>query len=124
MADPQRDLAPIVEPPPPPVSGAAEAPPIGIGAAVIALVFVLALASAWQWRRGAPLRALRRLPQAPDPVAAADRLAAILRRRGVALDAAAQAELERLRFGPPLDDAAASLAHLCHAAETAVKERR
>lgn len=124
MADPQRDLAPIIEPPPPPVvPGAADAAAMGSGAAFIALVFVLALAHVLWRRHSAPLRVLRRLPESADPIAAADELAALLRRHGIVPGATWAIELERLRFGPRADDARATLARLCREAESVIKAR-
>lgn len=124
MADPQRDLAPIIEPPAFVVPGAADAPPLGSVAATVALVLVLALAYVLWWRPRAPLRALRRLPRSADPVAAGDELAALARRHAIAPDAAWHAELDRLRFGPSPADASTLLARLCRDAATNFSARQ
>jgi hypothetical protein len=125
MADPQREIAPIIEPAAPSVpAGAGDVPAVGIIAAVIVLLLVLAAVALWRWRQQAPLRALRKLPAIASPVAAADALAAIIRRANITLDAHWQADLARLRFGPPFADAPAVLARLCRDAEAALKPRR
>ena len=124
MADPQRDLAPIIEPPPFVAPNAAAAPAFGLIAAIVVLGLVLVLAGFLWWRHRAPLRALRALPRSTDPVAAADQLAALVRRHGIAADAAWHAELDRLRFGPPLTDAAAILGRLCGEAASAFTPRQ
>ncbi len=122
MADPQRELAPIVEPVAPATApGVQDMAPVGIGAAIVALLLVLVLAWVLRWRRQAPLRRLRRLPESPDPIAAANELAALLHRHGVVPDAAWAIELEVLRFGPRADDARTTLARLCGEAESVLR---
>lgn len=121
MPDPQRDIASIIEPAAPP------APPVGpdyvLPVALSVAGLLLAAALAWHWRRRAPLRALRRLAQTPDPVEAANALAMLVRRHGLTPPSGWQGELERLRFAPPADDAAESLARLCGQAENFLKAR-
>lgn len=121
MPDPQRDIAPIIEP------AAPSLPPAGPD---YTLAIVLGLAAAvlagwlyWHWRRRAPLRTLRKLAQASDPVAGADALAALMSRQGISPPAFWQEELELLRFGPPAHDAAAMLAQLCQGAESMLRPR-
>jgi hypothetical protein len=121
MPDPQRDIAPIIEPAAPPL------PPAGPD---YTLAIVLGLAAAvlagwlyWHWRRRAPLRALRKLAQAADPVAGADALAALVASRHITPPAFWQEELEMLRFGPPAEDADAILARLCQGAESMLLTR-
>lgn len=121
MPDPQRDIAPIIEPAAPPVApaGLDYTLPILLGMGGLLLLAALA----WRWRRRAPLRALRKLAHAPDPVAAADALAALLASQGIAPPAYWQSELERLRFGPPVEYANAILARLCRVAESFLRVR-
>lgn len=122
MADPQTELAPIVEPTAPGTApGLQDMAPVGIGAAVIALLLAIVLAWLLRRRRQAPLRRLRQLPELVDPIAAADELAALLRRHDVVPDVAWATELEALRFGPRADDARATLARLCRDAASALK---
>lgn len=121
MPDPQRDIAPIIEPAAPP---AAPVPPdhtLAIALAVGGLL--LALAAYRYWRRRAPLRALRRVAKTADPVAGADALAALIASRGISPPAFWQEELELLRFGPPVEDADAMLSQLCQGAESLLRGR-
>lgn len=121
MPDPQRDIAPIIEPaaPPPPPAG-----PDYVLPAVLAVGGVLLLAAlAWRWRKRAPLKTLRRLAQEADSVEAANALAALIKKHRIAVSSDWQGELERLRFGPPDEGAAESLARLCRQAETFLKTR-
>lgn len=126
MADPQRELAPIIEPMPPPATpGAAEAAlPVVPAIAFAVLALLLAVFLFRRWRRSGPQRRLRRLARAPDPVTAAGQLAALLNRQGIVPETGWRDELERLRFGPPRADAADILARLCRDAETLLEERR
>lgn len=121
MPDPQRDIAPIIEPVPPvkvPV-GHDHALPIAIAFGVLLLLAVLA----WHWHRYAPLRELRRLARAPDPVDAAGALARLVTRLPFSPPADWLDELERLRFGPPVENASMVFARLCMQAETFLKSR-
>lgn len=113
MPDPQQDLAPIV----PPVQPADDAAATGLPVLPTAAVAVLVLGLAYWWQRRAPLRALHRLLDAADPVGTAHRLAAWLRKQGVCLADASLQELDRLRFGKPVDDAQMRIARLLREAE-------
>ncbi len=121
MPDPQKDIAPIIEPVAPPMPEASPnhvLPPL-IGLGCLLLIAILA----WHWRKRAPLRSLRRLMREPDPVDAAHALAVLIRKQRISPPAAWQTELERLRFGPSFDGAADSLTRLCRQAETFLKAR-
>jgi hypothetical protein len=121
MPDPQRDIAPIIEPlaPPLPPAGPDYTLPL-----ILALgVLLLLIALAWYWRKRAPLRALRKLSHASDPVAGADALAALVASQRATPPAYWQEELELLRFGPPDEDAQAVLARLCQGAESMLRGR-
>lgn len=154
MPDPHKDLADIVEP------ALDIAPPAEIGLAlplVLVLAGILLALAIWRFRRrGAPLRALRRLAEmdeTADPQAGGEALGRLMEpilspspRHGIpplsqrgksdissgssiaplAEDPALAAwrqNLERLRFGPPAPDAAATLARLCREAEAWLKSR-
>lgn len=121
MPDPQRDIAPIIEPAAPPAlpPGTDYAVPLAVALGALLLIAVLA----WRWRRRAPLRSLRKLAHAPDPVAAAHALAALASRFRVAPPPDWQDELERLRFGPPVENAAEVLLRLCRRAESFLQTR-
>jgi hypothetical protein len=121
MPDPQKDIAPIIEPAPPPVppAGLEYALPILLSVGGLLLLAVLV----WRWHRHAPLRVLRRLAHATDPIAAADALAGLVASQGVAPPPNWQSELERLRFGPPIESADAILARLCRGAESFLRVR-
>lgn len=121
MPDPQRDIAPIIEPAAPPMPPAP--PDFGPAIGLAACALLLAVWLHWRWRKRAPLRALRRLACASDPVAGADALAALMASQRVTPPAQWQAELELLRFGPPAEDAQAVLARLCQGAESMLKGR-
>ncbi|MBI5330457.1 MAG: hypothetical protein HZB71_07585 [Betaproteobacteria bacterium] len=112
MPDPHKDLAPIIEPPFPPVP-VAEFPWLPATSLVLLALLALGL---WLWRRGATRRALRRLAHAPDPIAAAHALARLSVQIAPPMPQTWKRELERLRFGPPADDGASTLARLCEAA--------
>jgi hypothetical protein len=151
MPDPHKDLADIVEPalnttPPAEMDLIL---PLGLALAGV----LLALAIWWSWRRRAPLRTLRRLATAADPQAGAEALYRLmapilepspglgippLSQKGRpdkssasnhapftedATQTAWRQDLERLRFGPPSPDAAATLARLCREAEAWLKPR-
>lgn len=121
MPDPQRDIAPIIEPLAPPMLPAGPDYTLPI---ILALGVLLLLAAlAWYWRRRAPLRSLRRIAHASDPTAGADALAALMTRHGVTPPQIWQEELELLRFGPPAEYADNVLARLCQGAEVFLKMR-
>jgi len=121
MPDPQRDIAPIIEPAAPPAAPAGPDYMLPLAVALGGLLLIAALAL--RWRRRAPLRALRKLAHAPDSIAAANALAALVSRCGVAPPPDWQDELQRLRFAPPAEDAAATLARLCRSAEEFIQAR-
>lgn len=121
MPDPQRDIAPLIEPAAPPPAPAE--PDHNFGIALVLGGLLLAFAAYWYWRRRAPLRALRRIARASDPVAGADALAALMANRGISPPAFWQEELELLRFGPPGEDAEAMLSQLCQGAESLLRGR-
>jgi hypothetical protein len=121
MPDPQRDISPIIEPAAPPAAPAG--PDYVLPAALIVGALLVIVAFIWVWRRRAPLRALRRLARAPDPVAGADALAALLASRRIKPPAHWQSELDLLRFGPSLEYADDILARLCQSAETFIQTR-
>lgn len=121
MPDPQRDIAPIIEPVAPP---ALPAGPDYTWPVALALGGLLVLAVlAWAWRRRAPLRSLRRIARASDPIAGANALAALIARQGVTPPRVWQEELEMLRFGRPAEYARDVLARLCQGAEIFLKAR-
>lgn len=121
MPDPHKDLAPIIEPVAPPAV-AADAGWLVPGLAILA-VLLLALIAAWLWRRRAPLRSLRRLRNHPDPVAAAQHLSALIVGRQLQADLRWLQDLQRLRFGAPATDAAATFARLCREAEVFLRQK-
>ncbi|MDP2787044.1 MAG: hypothetical protein Q8O79_03075 [Pseudomonadota bacterium] len=111
MPDPHKTLAPLIEPMAPPALPAG--PDFLLPAlSIVGALLLLALA-VWLWRRGTPLRKLHQIARLPDTALAAEQLAAWVRAQGIQPAPAWQAELDRLRFGPPQDDAAATLARLC-----------
>jgi len=119
MPDPHKDLADIIEP----ALVAAPAPPdIVLPIALTVSVVLLIAGVYWRWRRGAPLRQLRRLARNPDIPAAAAELAHM---RLFPSNEVWQQDLDCLRFAPPrTDDAAtdvATLARLCREAEAFLK---
>lgn len=90
----------------------------------LALGSLLLLAMlAWYWRRRAPLRAVRKIAHATDPVAGADALAVLMASLSVTPPQPWQEELQRLRFGPPDESAGERLARLCQGAEVFLKMR-
>lgn len=121
MPDPQHDIAPIIEPAAPPMPPAGPdytmAVALGLGCLLLLAMFL------WYWRRRAPLRVLRRISRASDPVAGANALAALVASRHITPPAFWQKELELLRFGPLAEDADAVLARLCQGAESFLKMR-
>ena len=121
MPDPQRDIAHIIEPAAPPAAPAGPDYVLPLAVALGGLLLIAALV--WRWRRRAPLRALRKLAQSPDPIEGANALAALVSRCGVAPPLDWQNELERLRFALPAEDAAAILARLCSSAEIFLRTR-
>ncbi len=121
MPDPQRDIAPIIEPAVPSMSPAGPDYTLAVVLGLVGLLLLLVLV--WYWRKRAPLRALRKLSHAADPVAGADALAALVASQHVTPPAFWQEELELLRFGPPADDAEAVLARLCQGAESMLRPR-
>jgi hypothetical protein len=121
MADPHKDLAPIIELPAPPV--APDGMPWLAPAISLLAVLVLALLVYWQWRRRAPLRDLRKIENQPDPIEGAHLLAGWMRRQSLQFGAADRQTLERLRFGLPAHEAGATFAQLCNAAASLLREQ-
>ena len=121
MPDPQRDIAPIIEPAAPPMPPAAPdyTPAVALGLGGLLLLAVLV----WHWRRRAPLRALHRIASASDPIEGANALAALLASQRITPPRFWQEELELLRFGPPAEYADDVLARLCQGAEVFLKMR-
>jgi hypothetical protein len=121
MPDPQRDIAPIIEPvaPPLPPAGPDYTWPVALAVGGLLLLAVLV----WAWRRRAPLRSLRRIARASDPIAGANALAALVAQQSLRPPRAWEEELEMLRFGPPADYAGDVLARLCQGAEHFLKAR-
>lgn len=105
MPDPTQDLADIVEPVIPLTATASHDWLLPAGAVVLGLV--VAIAIYWHWRRGVAKRALHRLRGRADVPQAAGELAALLPQFKHAPDAAWLDALQRLRFGPPREDAEA-----------------
>lgn len=122
MPDPQRDIAPIIEPAAPPL------PPAGPDYTLPAMLalggLILLAALFWQWRRRAPLRALRKITRASDPLDGANALAELMASQRISPPAFWQEELDLLRFGAPADNAAALLAQLCEGAESMLRVKR
>lgn len=122
MPDPQRDIAPIIEPLVPAMPPAG--PDYTLALVASTGVLLLAVWLYWRWRRGALLRALRRISQTSDPIAGANALAELVRRHGNEAPEVWQEELVRLRFGrPPQENAGAALARLCKDAESMLRRR-
>ncbi|MEW6133325.1 MAG: hypothetical protein AB1591_09220 [Pseudomonadota bacterium] len=121
MPDPQRDIAPIIEPAAPPLPPPGPDITLAIGLAACGLL--LATWLYWHWRKRAPLRALRKIAHAPDTSAGADALAALMSMHGAEMPQIWQDELDRLRFGPPLENADAVLLRLCQGAELMLRRR-
>lgn len=121
MPDPQRDIAPIIEP----VAQIAE--PVGLNYTLpIALVLaglILIAFTIWQWRRRRPLKELNKIAKVSDPIKAADALAALVKRYSITLSAECQNDLERLRFSPPTVDADETLLRLCREAQSFLQTR-
>lgn len=127
MADPQRDLAPIIEPQaapvPAPHADGGTTPALVLGVIVVGLALVAGFVR--YRRRTAPLRQVRRLARATEPRAGADALAGLIAARSPAgLDPAWFGDLERLRFGRPGPDDTAVFARLCQDAERVLTRRR
>lgn len=122
MPDPQRDIAPIIEPAAPPL------PPAGpdyILPAMLALGGLILFAVLfWHWRRRAPLRALRKIARVSDPLDGGNALAQLMASQRITPPAFWQEELDLLRFGPPAGNAAALLAQLCQGAESMLRAKR
>lgn len=122
MPDPQRDIASIIEPVAPPL------PPVGPDYTLLAMFalggLMLFAVLFWHWRRRAPLRALRKIARASDPLAGGNALAELMVSQRITPPAFWQEELELLRFGPPADNAAALLAQLCEGAESMLRVKR
>lgn len=115
MPDPHKDLADIIEPQIPVVAATSNDWLFIAGGLLLGIALIGSLY--WQWRRHAPLRALQRLRKLSDPQCAADELAALMPQFRASPDPVWLDELNRLRFGPAHDDAPATLARLCAAAE-------
>jgi hypothetical protein len=115
MPDPQKTLAPIIEPLAPPLLP--QAAPAWPEVLLTGLIVVLFIALAfWLWRRGAALRALHRIARVSDARAGADQLADWVRACKIQPAPEWQAALERLRFGPPQPEMHQALVHLCREA--------
>lgn len=121
MPDPQRDIAPIIEPLAPPTAPAGPDYALPFAVAIVAMLAITVLV--WHWRRREPLRQLRKLAHAPDPIKSADALAALVSCYPITPTLEWQSELERLRFGSPADDAAGTLSRLCRTAESFLQAR-
>lgn len=121
MPDPQKDIAPIIEPAAPlnAFAGPDYVLPTVLGVGSVLLLAALALI----WRKRAPFRSLRKLAQEHDPVDAANTLAALIKKHRIETPSDWQSELDRLRFGPPVEDAADRLVRLCRQAEKLLKAR-
>lgn len=120
MPDPHKDLAPIIEPAPPPTPAGEPSYALAMGLALAGIVIVAA--AAWWWRRRRPLRTLRQLTALAESGKGevrdlADRLATLLPQFKRAPDPEWLDALQRLRFGPPHDDAQAIFARLCREAQ-------
>ncbi len=122
MPDPQRDIAPIIEPAAPPLPPAG--PDYTLPAMLVLGGLILFAVLFWHWRRRAPLRTLRKIAQTPDAAAGADALAALVKRQGITPPPFWQEELELLRFGPPTQDAPSLLKHLCQGAAAMLRVKR
>ena len=116
MPDPHKDLADIIEPQITAVAATGNTWPL-VGAAVLSGLIIIA-GIYWYWRRGAPMRALRRLRELPDPQQAANTLATLIPKFKAPPEPGWLDALQRLRFGPPQDDARAILDMLCQQAKT------
>ncbi len=119
MPDPLKDLAPIIEPLAPPAPAGEPGYFLAMGLALAGIVIV-ALAAGW-WRMRQPLRALGQLTALAESGEGeardlADRLAALLPHFRRAPDPAWLDAMQRLRFGPPREDAQAVIARLCREA--------
>jgi len=121
MPDPHKDLADIIEPQIANVS-TADHDWVLIGGSV-ALGLAVAGGLYWHWRRRAPLRALRRLRNLPDPQRAADELAALIPQFKADPEPAWLHDLNRLRFGPAQEKARAVLDDLCRQAEALLRQQ-
>ena len=116
MPDPHKDLADIIEPQITAVAATGNNWPL-VGAAVFGGL-IIAAGIHWYWRRGAPMRTLRRLRELPDPQQAANTLATLIPNFKVPPEPGWLDALQRLRFGPPQDDARVILDTLCQQAKT------
>ena len=124
MADPHVILAPIVEPPLPPVPAAPPAPVAALPLLLALLALTLVVAAAfWWWRRGEAARSLHRIARNADVQQGAQRLARWQAMHWPAAPQAWRQVLDRLRFGPSDDAAAATLQELCAAAGHAWRQR-
>jgi hypothetical protein len=121
MADPHKDLAPIIELPAPPV--AQEGMPWLAPAISLLAVLAVALLVYWQWRRRAPLRGLKKIMCMTDPVEGAHRLVGWMQRQSLQFGVEDQHVLERLRFGLPAKESGATFAQLCDAATALLREK-
>lgn len=125
MPDPQRDLAPIIElPAAQPPTAAHDHGPLLPMLGLLCLIALLAAGVVWFRHRTAPIRTIRKLARATEPRRAADALAALVAASAIEPGASWRQELERLRFGRPGADDAATLARLCTEAESASRRRR
>jgi hypothetical protein len=121
MPDPQKDLAPIIQPAAPHVQAEHNGSAIPIVAMLLALT--LLVWGLWLWRRAAPRRTLRRLRTVGNTTEAVRRLAAWARAQSRPLPDAWQQQLERLRFDRPGEGDKVKLDRLLLEAEAWLRRR-
>lgn len=125
MADPHVILAPIVEPTLPPVQEVAPPPVALLPLVLIAALFMATAGAAFGWwRRTVPVRALRRIARSREVTQGAQELARWQQRHWPAAAPHWRQALDRLRFGPAEEAAAATLQRLCAEAQQALAAGR